>query len=175
MKPLAVMWHATMFGLSWLIAVLAGTFTEYVMHRVMHRGGVLRKRHAEHHRDNVGQGVFSEFRDYLLGGLVADVWIVGALAYLAPWCAAGFALGVLSHMLVASWAHQAQHERPELVFWMPRPVHHLHHAHKQWHHNFGISTDLWDRVFGTYDPRPWAPTVKASELPLRSFVALRWW
>lgn len=167
--------RAVMVLSSGLAAFLAATLAEYVMHRAMHRGAALRVRHAEHHRDNVGQGVLGEFRDYLVGSLVVDVWLVAALAYLAPWCALGFSLGTLAHIALAAWAHQIQHERPELVFWMPRPVHHLHHAHKQWHHNFGISTDLWDRVFGTYDPKPWAPERRGLQHPLRSFFAIRWY
>jgi sterol desaturase/sphingolipid hydroxylase (fatty acid hydroxylase superfamily) len=67
-----------------------------------------------------------------------------------------------------------QHEKPELVFWLPRPVHHLHHSQKMWHHNFGILVDFWDRVFGTYkpvDPQPHEPRPRVT---LLSYFQIKW-
>lgn len=69
----------------------------------------------------------------------------------------GFALGALAYAALAAYAHQVQHERPDLVFWMVQPNHAVHHYHSEWHHNFGITVDWWDRVFGTFrrhEPEP---------------------
>ena len=32
------------------------------------------------------------------------------------------------------------------------PTHYVHHAFNMWHYNFGMTFDIWDRVFGTYKP-----------------------
>ena len=71
-----------------------------------------------------------------------------------------------------SYAHTLQYHRPELVFWMPRPVHHLHHAHHMSRHNFGLSVDWWDRAFGTYKVMPWEPP--AGRRSLWMLVAIKW-
>src|SRR4051794_9245780 len=135
---------------AFLIALFVGTLVEYWGHRLMHTW-VLKKRHARHHRDGDGQGWLGEFRDYFLGAL--PVTVLGSVAayLLDSWeAAAGFAAGGAVYAALAAYSHQLQHEKPELCFWLVRPVHYLHHANHHWHHNFGITFDLWDRVFGTY-------------------------
>jgi sterol desaturase/sphingolipid hydroxylase (fatty acid hydroxylase superfamily) len=47
-----------------------------------------------------------------------------------------------------------------MVFWMRLPVHHLHHHYEMQKHNFGLSVDWWDRVFGTYKPMPYQPAAR---------------
>jgi sterol desaturase/sphingolipid hydroxylase (fatty acid hydroxylase superfamily) len=66
----------------------------------------------------------------------------------------GFIAGALLYVFFAAWAHQMHHERPELVFWMKTPVHRVHHDRQLRRANFGLVTDFWDRVFGTYVPLP---------------------
>jgi sterol desaturase/sphingolipid hydroxylase (fatty acid hydroxylase superfamily) len=67
-----------------------------------------------------------------------------------------------------------QHDNPELIFWLPRPVHYLHHSHKMWHHNFGITVDFWDRIFGTYKPVEWSPSRRPLQYPLKSYLQIKW-
>jgi sterol desaturase/sphingolipid hydroxylase (fatty acid hydroxylase superfamily) len=163
--------------LGFVFAFVLGTFVEYVMHRWMHDRRVLAQRHAEHHRVGLGQGVLGEFRDYTLPSVPTLLGVLAAVVWNARYrpLGVGFLAGDLAQLFFAAYAHQAQHERPELVFWMPMPVHHVHHRHKQWHHNFGISVDWWDRAFGTYKPVPWAPERRGFALGLRAFVQVRWW
>ena len=144
-------WGIALIGVP--IGFTIGTLGEYWIHRGMHKGGVLAGGHGEHHREGWGQGAFKEFRDYTLGtgialliGLPIDVFFLtgGRLA-------ASGALGGLLHAFFAAWCHQAQHEDPRLLPWMAAtPVHFVHHKRQQARHNFGISVDWWDRVFGTY-------------------------
>jgi sterol desaturase/sphingolipid hydroxylase (fatty acid hydroxylase superfamily) len=158
-------------------ALFVGTLVEYLVHRLMHSRKLLARKHAQHHREGDGQGFLGEFWDYLLG--VAGVLAVGfAVAYFGLDSlegGIGFAAGGVVYAALAAYAHQLQHERPELVFWLRRPVHHLHHKHHMWHYNFGILVDFWDRVFGTYkvvegpapaDPRPWS---------FRDYFRIRWY
>src|SRR5690606_2508614 len=118
----------------------------YLGHRFMHEGRVMRRRHALHHKNRRAQGWFGELLDYATPGLPGALVLGGLIRRAAGDRAIGlgFLGGATSHMIFAAYAHQVQHERPELVFWMRKPVHHLHHHDQMWRHNFGISTDVWD-------------------------------
>lgn len=136
--------------LAFLIAVPVGTLVEYWVHRFMHNW-LLKKKHAEHHRDGWGQGWLGEFYDYALGTLP----LMPAGFLFSVEAGIGFAAGALFYAAFAAYSHQLQHEKPELCFWMSRPVHYLHHHKHMWKTNFGISVDIWDRVFGTYQKVDW--------------------
>ena len=108
--------------IAFLIALPVGTFVEYWAHRIMH-AWLLKKKHAEHHRDGWGQGWLGEFFDYAVGTLI--IMPVGFLYSVEA--GIGFVAGALAYAAFAAYAHQLQHEKPELCFWMVRPVHYLHH------------------------------------------------
>ena len=65
-----------------------------------------------------------------------------------------------------------QHSEFELTADGPRPVHYLHHKEKMWHTNFGISIDLWDRVFGTYRKVDWKP--EPGKWSLAGYFTIKW-
>lgn len=134
------------FTAAFVAALVLGTLVEYVGHRLMHSGAVLRRRHARHHRLASGQDWLGEFRDYFVPTLLI-VWIGFIVSRPAGF---GFAAGDLLYAGLAAYSHQLQHERPELCFWMPKPVHRAHHDGQMWEHNFGILVDWWDRALGTY-------------------------
>jgi sterol desaturase/sphingolipid hydroxylase (fatty acid hydroxylase superfamily) len=143
-------WAMPDWLLAFPIALLVGTLVEYWAHRAMH-GWLLKKKHAEHHKEGTGQGWFWEFLDYFFPTL--PILPVGFLYSLEA--GIGFAAGGIFYAAFAAYSHQLQHEKPELCFWLIRPVHYLHHNNHMWKHNFGISIDLWDRVFGTYKKVDW--------------------
>jgi sterol desaturase/sphingolipid hydroxylase (fatty acid hydroxylase superfamily) len=156
--------------LALLAALIVGSLLEYVGHRLMHKRIVLGKRHIEHHRNNAGQGFAGEFRDYLFA-----LPVVGWMGFLhSVQAGVGFVAGSILFGAIAAYSHQVQHERPELVFWMPRPNHHLHHKHQLWHHNFGISSDVWDRVFGTFRVFEWTPDPAARPKSIGDFFRITW-
>jgi sterol desaturase/sphingolipid hydroxylase (fatty acid hydroxylase superfamily) len=152
---------------AFFIALLIGTFVEYWLHRAMHQW-LLKKRHARHHQEGTGQGWLLEFKDYFLGTFF--VLPVGFL--LSIDAGIGFVAGGLFYTFWAAYSHQLQHEKPELCFWIASPVHYLHHHHHMWHYNFGISTDLWDRVFRTYKKVDWNPAPKHHSL--WSWFQIKW-
>ena len=59
-----------LIGIALVIGLLLGSFVEYAVHRLMHRGTFLVKRHARHHRNFEAQGWWGEFSDYALPGLL---------------------------------------------------------------------------------------------------------
>jgi sterol desaturase/sphingolipid hydroxylase (fatty acid hydroxylase superfamily) len=155
------------------LALVVGTLAEYAVHRLMHQRVLLGRKHTAHHKDGWGQGWLGEFYDYYVGALPVIV-----LALLAAWvvdlpaAGVGFAAGALGYTMLAAYAHQAQHERPELVFWMRMPVHHVHHARQMWRHNFGITCDWWDRAFGTYQVVDWQRP--AGRPRWRDYLSIKW-
>jgi sterol desaturase/sphingolipid hydroxylase (fatty acid hydroxylase superfamily) len=168
---------ALSFFASLVVALFVGTLVEYVVHRLMHSRKLLARKHAEHHRDGVGQGFLGEFGDYLIGvSVVLAAGFAGCYFGLGSLEGGlGFIAGGVLYAALAAYAHQLQHERPDLVFWLRRPVHHLHHTHHMWHYNFGILVDFWDRIFGTYkvveapadaQPPPWT---------FRDYFRIRWY
>ncbi|HMO15384.1 MAG TPA: sterol desaturase family protein [Pirellulaceae bacterium] len=165
----------TLCAITFLFALLIGTFVEYIVHRLMHAGKLFYKIHAQHHQANQGQGWLWEFRDYYLPSL--PISIVGFIVFWMLWGlypGASFFVGCFLYAALAAYAHQIQHERPELCFWMARPVHYLHHNGKMWHHNFGILVDFWDRIFGTYkrvDPPEHAQRKRG---PLTAYFKIKW-
>ena len=133
----------------WLVAALlafvVGSFAEYWGHRLMHLW-LKRAKHVQHHQSAVGQGFLREFLGYTRGSW--PLLLTGFVCSLEA--GVGFAAGALLYSAFAAYAHELQHEHPECCFWLIRPVHHIHHCERMWNHNFGITSDVWDRVFGTY-------------------------
>lgn len=163
-------------ALAFFSALFVGTAVEYFVHRLMHRGKLLGRKHAEHHQDGDGQGWWGEFVDYFLGSMPVN--LVGFLVCFfgfGSWAAGvGFVLGGASYAVLAAYSHQLQHEKPDLCFWLPRPVHYLHHKHRMWKHNFGITFDFWDRICGTYKRVDWRRECRLREVPLTSYLRIRW-
>jgi sterol desaturase/sphingolipid hydroxylase (fatty acid hydroxylase superfamily) len=153
-----------------VLTFLSGTLMEYVIHRLMHKRYFLGKRHAQHHRDGWGQGWLGEFRDYFLPCI--PLTLIGFLVSTAV--GIGAVVGVVVFTAVAAYSHQIQHENPDLVFWMPRPVHYLHHKYNMWRDNFGITVDWWDRLFGTYKPVEWRREKPIWQHGLRGYLCITW-
>ncbi len=153
-----------------LLALLFSTFMEYTIHRLMHARYVLGTKHLEHHKEGTGQGWWGEFLDYFLP-TIPFLWF-GFLYSVAA--GIGWALGGFIYACIAAYAHQVQHDNPDLVFWLKKPVHHLHHKEKMWHHNFGITFSFWDKVFGTYDDTDWIPNKKRNEYQLSDYFKIQW-
>ena len=143
-------------------ALVLGTFVEYWGHRIMHQGKLLGKHHARHHQEGTGQGWLGEFRDYALPGL--PLYLLAW--WLGPDVGLGFSMGGIAYAAFAAYSHQLQHEAPHLVWWMVQPSHAVHHYHREWHHNFGITVAWWDRVFGTYRPHEPLPRLSDNDARL---------
>ena len=162
-----------LFFFSFFFVWVIGSLLEYFVHVFMHRRLLQGKIHTAHHKEANGQGVWGEFVDYFLPGLPI---LVGFFAFdyfvlHALWLGIGAIVGGIWFCAFSAYTHQLSHERPELVFWLRFPVHHIHHYHNMWHHNFGVTTLLWDRLFGTYKKVVWTPT---KPVQLRNFFRIHW-
>ncbi|MFL5342306.1 MAG: sterol desaturase family protein [Gemmataceae bacterium] len=153
--------------------VVVGSLAEYGIHILMHRRIFLGRTHRNHHREPEGENWLKQFVYYVAGAMLPSAAVCSACwpLDLLP-LGLGTTGGGIAWAAWVAYAHTLQHERPELVFWMKLPVHHLHHEYEMARHNFGLSVDWWDRVFGTYKPMPWQPPpVRFSVWPL---ARIRW-
>lgn len=170
MQFFSVTQDSLVFILALLLAFLVGTLVEYVVHRLMHARIILGQKHLEHHKEGAAQGWWGEFLDYFLPSIPL-LWL-GFLYSVSA--GTGWLLGGFIYACIAAYAHQAQHDNPDLVFWLNKPVHHLHHKGKMWHHNFGITFSLWDRVFGTYKNIDWQPEHERKHYRLANYFDIHW-
>ena len=153
-----------LFALPW------STLQEWLIHKLMHEGRMLLRRHAIHHKLNWHQGWFGEFRDYQ-GATLAMTLVTLPISIQIG---LGFAIGGTIYAAFAAYSHQVQHQRPELVFWMKKPVHYLHHRENMWKHNFGIGVDWWDRILGTYKDVEYVPAIPRDQLKVSDYFKITW-
>lgn len=129
--------------------LIGWTFVEYLLHRmIFHHAPVLARIHERHH----------ESPQELIGTPAWASVLIGVIAFASPaWAALGFDLGtaatagLVTGYLWFVFVHYAIHH------WRPRRGSYLYRArlrHARHHHlsdrgNFGVTTGLWDRVFGT--------------------------
>lgn len=145
-------------GAFFVAAVLFSSFVEYWFHRFMHGShGSFGTIHREHHAAGEGQGVLLEFWDYF-----KPSWpIMLAMFLVSVPAGVGWFAGCFGFAWFSAFAHQLQHDNPTKCFWMPMPVHYVHHRYKMWHYNFGLAVDWWDYVFRTYRRVEWRGEVPA--------------
>jgi sterol desaturase/sphingolipid hydroxylase (fatty acid hydroxylase superfamily) len=154
-----------------IAAFILASLVEYWIHRIMHwYPNSFGKRHLDHHRRNEGQGVVWEFLDYIKGTVILLI----PMFFVSLEAGLGWTAGALGFAIFSAYAHQLSHENPTKLFWLPMPVHYVHHKFGQWEHNFGMALDWWDRVFGTYKPTEWLSERETSQ-PERGHLELRWW
>jgi sterol desaturase/sphingolipid hydroxylase (fatty acid hydroxylase superfamily) len=159
-----------------IAAFIAASFVEWFVHVLMHRRILLGQVHYDHHARGDGDGWFWEFI-YYTGAAIPGSIIFLASAYFWTgwwWLAGGLAAGSWLYAMFAAYAHQIQHERPELVFWMHPPVHTIHHKHEMYRRNYGIGVDWWDKLFRTYERKDWQPDPTRTRTRLRDFFAIKW-
>ena len=161
-------WTALAWGVGGFVFA---SFCEYWVHRFMHMNWMLGKVHREHHASGVGQGVALEYVDYLKGSAIL-MW--EPFLYSVP-AGCGWLVGANLFALFSAFAHQLQHDNPTKCFWMPMPIHHIHHKYKMWHYNFGMAVDWWDRVFGTYQYHDNWQEGLAPELAKKNIFQIKWW
>jgi sterol desaturase/sphingolipid hydroxylase (fatty acid hydroxylase superfamily) len=114
--------------------VIAWTFAEYIVHRfVLH--GFAPTEHRLHHA-NPGEAVITIFW---------QIWICFALVYLIA--GGAFVAGALVAYTWYLFVHHCAHQSPEKL---PLPLLKHHRSHHRFAaRNYGVSTTVWDHVFGT--------------------------
>jgi len=130
--------------------LLLWSLLEYLLHRWLLHGPLLvaRREHAKHHRD--AQATVAT--PLLLIPIVMSLIFTGLALLTSSAAAALVTFGVYAGYNYFAIVHHMQHFHPDLlvrtrVFRRQLRMHELHHRHPGSH--FGISTSIWDRVFGS--------------------------
>jgi sterol desaturase/sphingolipid hydroxylase (fatty acid hydroxylase superfamily) len=152
------LWESRHDRLIWLAAAIAGagswTLVEYLLHRfVFHRMPLIADLHHAHHavpRAYVGTPTWASLP--ILAGLIfVPTWRLFSL---------NVALGAISG-LITGWLwygivhHVIHHRRPHRLAIALKVASHRHLLHHSPHlsGNFGVTTALWDYLFGTHISR----------------------
>ena len=138
--------------LAWLAAFAVGvviwTLVEYVVHRwVYHRVAFFERFHDAHHDDPVGLIGAPSFLTIalILSLFLAPLPVVGVVI------ACGLAAGALAGYTAYVVVHHASHHfepKPGSFLYRAR-LRHMAHHYQATPGNYGVSTSVWDRVFGT--------------------------
>ena len=140
--------------------LLVWTLAEYLIHRFgFHHVPGLKAAHLAHHADPTGlHGSPTVVTVVVFAGLsFAPLWYLTSLPFAAA-TTAGVMLGYLGYVAVHYAVHHASGLGPQ---WLGKRLRQrlrgLIRAHAVHHHqtdyNFGVTTTLWDRVFGTLHQR----------------------
>jgi sterol desaturase/sphingolipid hydroxylase (fatty acid hydroxylase superfamily) len=130
------------------------TFGEYVMHRfVMHElkgRGLPSREHLRHHAeyDSVLESWWFAWAGIVGLGIALGI-NMAKLVGPAGW---GLGIGWVAAYGFYDWIHYRAHRRPirhPYERWVRR--HHFHHHFGHPTVNHGVTTPIWDRVFGTYE------------------------
>jgi sterol desaturase/sphingolipid hydroxylase (fatty acid hydroxylase superfamily) len=134
-------------------ALLVYTFVEYVWHRFLfhwrHAPRAARQGHARHHQapeEPLALPFFTALpHAIVVWGLAAES---GRGTSLGAFFTGVYFLGYVAYSGLHQLVHTPSVQHP-VVTWF-RSVHDVHHARPT--RNFGVTTPLWDVVFGTWAP-----------------------
>jgi sterol desaturase/sphingolipid hydroxylase (fatty acid hydroxylase superfamily) len=138
----------------WLCAAVAGfvtwTFLEYVLHRsVLHRKTYFAPMHGQHHAAPLA---------FIGTPAWVSVSVLSACFLLPVWWWAGFnvADGLTVGVMLGYWwygvVHHVIHHRANKSspsYFNDLRAWHMRHHYSPKSGNFGVTTSVWDRVFGT--------------------------
>jgi sterol desaturase/sphingolipid hydroxylase (fatty acid hydroxylase superfamily) len=141
--------HPVIWVTVYVVGLVGWTLIEYLLHRVLfHHAPILSRIHELHHnspQDLIGTPAW-------VSAMIGLILVAGALCVVL-----GINLGIAATTGLASgylwyvFVHYATHH------WRPRKNSYLYRArlrHARHHHlshsgNFGVTTSVWDHVFGT--------------------------
>ncbi|OLC40846.1 MAG: hypothetical protein AUH43_25655 [Acidobacteria bacterium 13_1_40CM_65_14] len=127
-------------------------FLEYAIHRWVGHGppSIARRGHAEHHSDDtalIAAPVFvvliGAFAVWALLSLVVTIAVASLLVF-------GLYLGYNHYALLHHVLHHHETFTGRVGLQHLERIHHIHHAQQSV--NFGVTSTLWDRLLGTFQP-----------------------
>jgi sterol desaturase/sphingolipid hydroxylase (fatty acid hydroxylase superfamily) len=156
------------------VAVIVGFMTwgllEYVLHRWVLHGppSMARRGHAQHHADP--RALISTPLFVIMTGALA-IWAVVRLV-LPSGIAALLVFGLYAGYNYFALVHHLQHHRAKDLLCVAylRRLERLHDTHhRRPGVNYGISTTMWDRLLGTFQPTTEPPTDYRFSSTMRSY------
>lgn len=147
--------HPTWSGArEWLMACLAGsilwTLLEYGLHRIaLHRMRLFSPLHAVHHGaplDYIGTPTWVSISVWL-GVVLLPVWALAGSKV-----AGGLTVGIMLGYWWYGIVHHVIHHhtgKSSYSYFAERRAWHMRHHYSPQQGNFGVTTTMWDHVFGT--------------------------
>jgi sterol desaturase/sphingolipid hydroxylase (fatty acid hydroxylase superfamily) len=142
------------------IGLVSWSVFEYVMHRfIFHYDAQSRlgrkflyHAHISHHDNPVGKGGLSS--SLILGAPIGIAYWLGAWAMTGSWAVASWLfIGLTAGFFSYKWVHfQCHHRRSRLRLLRYLRHYHLLHHYKTPELRFGVTSPLFDLVFGTFRP-----------------------
>jgi sterol desaturase/sphingolipid hydroxylase (fatty acid hydroxylase superfamily) len=129
--------------------IIAWTLVEYLLHRLLfHHAPILSIIHERHHaapQELIGTPAWASA---LVGLFVVacPAWAIVGL-YFGTAVMAGLVTGYLGYVLVHYASHHWQPYRGSYLY--QARLRHARHHHLSHAGNFGVTTSLWDHIFGT--------------------------
>jgi sterol desaturase/sphingolipid hydroxylase (fatty acid hydroxylase superfamily) len=142
-------------GLAFVLGLFLWTFLEYVLHRWAFHERVLgvwmAREHLEHHA-KVDYFAPLWVKLALAVPIVGGIFVLGTMVTAATF-ASGLVIGTLTGWIVYEVIHRMIHVAgPVNAYGRWARKHHLSHHFGNAKLNHGVSSPIWDDVFGTYAP-----------------------
>ena len=141
-----------------ILGIFVCTFLEYWIHRWLfhykHNSSLLKlftKGHANHHKKTFNYDAMPFFTIPLISILLLKIFSIIFLPYIAYALTAGLTMGYFYYGIV----HHLMHRKNSFInnsnngYWAYMSDFHFFH-HERPKTNFGVTTDIWDRIFKTY-------------------------
>jgi len=153
-----------------LLGVLSWTFLEYVIHRWMghdrrfHKSP-FGKEHVRHHIE--GDYFAPTYKKAIAAAIAALLLYAPAVLIAGPARGIAFLVGLISFYAVYEIVHRREHTHAGIGpygRWARR--HHFHHHFVDGRSNHGVTSPLWDLVFGTYQ--------RVGQIPVPRRLCMTW-
>lgn len=131
------------------------SLTEYALHRGLgHKPRLKNPFTREHIRHHAKVDYFAKTSKKVLMALGAgSLMYVGALPFLGPIGSGAFVLGFIGSYAAYEIVHRRIHTHgPQGPYSRFVRKHHFHHHFENPKTNYGVTTPIWDLVFGSYEP-----------------------
>jgi sterol desaturase/sphingolipid hydroxylase (fatty acid hydroxylase superfamily) len=132
-----------------LVGIMIWTLFEYLLHRfVLHEVPILDELHEAHHADPTSLNGTPSWLSLTVGvvGILLPLWWAFGFEH-ASAITTGLMIGYLAYISVH---HISHHWRLRPDSWLYRLKHrHARHHFSKRPGNFGVTTSVWDLVFGT--------------------------
>lgn len=143
-----------MSALAFLLGVLAWSLLEYVIHRWLghtrrFRANAFGSEHTRHHAE--GNYFAPTAKKLIVVGGIAIALGAISIALVEARRGIPFLVGLFGYYLVYEILHRRAHTHAAhgaYGRWLRR--HHFHHHFMSPRHNHGVTSPIWDHVFGTY-------------------------
>jgi sterol desaturase/sphingolipid hydroxylase (fatty acid hydroxylase superfamily) len=146
----------TWFWLSIPVMLMIHDFYFYWMHRIIHHDALFERVHRTHHL-STNPSPFAAFAFHPYEAL-AEAGIIVLLAFLLPVHAAALGIFALLSLIYNVYGHLGYEVMPRWLAkspigpWLNKSAYHNNH-HRAFRSNYGLYTTIWDRLFGTFNPK----------------------